>query len=89
MNALSIIALVGKLLPIIVNAINTMEELDQSAGNGKEKLAAALTIIKNTYLVAFPDAAVKFEQIQSAIEGIIAAIVNFNNLKGIFKKKTA
>lgn len=89
MNALSIATTVIKLLPVIISTIDELENLDQSAGKGKEKLQAAIIIIKNIYGVAFADAAVKFEQIQSAVESIIEAIVNFKNLTGEFKKKTA
>lgn len=87
MNAIAIATTVLKLLPVITGTIDEIEHLDQSEGKGKEKLQAAIIIIRNIYGVAFKDAPVTFDQIQTAVESIIAAVVNFKNITGQFKTR--
>jgi len=86
MNMIKIGSIVLKMMPIIVEAIHQIEELDSSSGKGQQKLQAALIILKTIYETTDPNPTVSFEQLTNTIQGVIAALVGFYNATGKFVK---
>jgi hypothetical protein len=86
MNALSLALVVLKLVPVIAEAVRSVEELDARPGNGSVKLSTVLTLVKTAVEVAYPDGSVKFEAIVTSVTTIVGALVTFYNDLGTFKK---
>lgn len=87
MSIFAAVALATKLIPIVASVVEEIELLDQTPGNGKHKLDAAIIIIKAVYDATNPEK--PFEELSEAVVKIIAAVVGFYNSVGKFTKKTA
>ena len=85
MNILEIAKSLLGLLPSVITAVKSVEDLIPDGGKGKDKLE----LVKNTLQAAYSigDATLaEFEQIWPAINAVITAVVAFMNAHGIFKK---
>ncbi len=87
MNALIIANTIIKLLPHIAATCRAVEELDETPGKGGAKLQVVLAIVKGVYEAANP--AVAFDDLRATVEKVIAAVVDFYNSIGVFRKALA
>lgn len=85
MQFIEILKLVVSLLPILIDAINTIEQAIPGKGNGQIKLDAIKNIIENTYS-ASNDISIKLEKLWPTIQNIISGIVTAFNTSSVFKK---
>lgn len=75
-----------ELLPGIIKAVRSVEDLLPEGGKGQQKLALVMEIVQKAYETAH-DAVEKFDVIRPVIEGIVASVVKFCNNVGIFKRQ--
>lgn len=83
MNFLQILKLVLQLLPLVLDAVKTVEASVNVSGNGAAKLELVKGILTNTVDIGTD---VDKAQYASAIEKTISLAVSFFNTTGIFKK---
>jgi hypothetical protein len=83
MNIISTANVILTLLPIVTDTVKNVEAV-MGAGNGKDKLALAIAIIKPLYNSSNPP--VPFDNLVSQITEMIAAVVTFYNSIKAFPK---
>jgi len=71
-----------KLIPVVIAAVKSIEELIPVSGAGKQKMDLVLTTVKD----AFDTVTTAWPTIQPILEKLIAGIVALANEFGIFKK---
>lgn len=85
MRFLQILKILIGLLPIVVEAVKTVEQALPVSGQGQQKLAMVRQMIESAYQAA-GDVEVAFEQIWPAVSAAISAAVAMFNAAGVFKK---
>lgn len=85
MQFLTIIKTILSLLPLIVEAIKTIESLVPTNSSGAIKLEAVKGIVQSSYNTA-TDMTAKFEEFWPAISGTVSSLVTLFNATGIFRK---
>jgi hypothetical protein len=86
-QALAIIGLVAKLLPLLIMAIKAVEEAIPGQGKGEAKLASVRAIMESAlFFVSVSEESPKFEQVWPALEKTTKGLVNAFNTIGEFKK---
>lgn len=83
MNFLSVLKLVLQLLPLILEAIKTVEAASNVSGNGAAKLDLVKGLLTSTVEIGND---VDKNQYGAAIEKAISLAVTFFNTIGLFKK---
>ena len=83
-NFLAIFQLVLQLLPIIVDAVRTIERAYPQAGQGVQKLAMVQAILQSAY-EDVSNAAVTFEKLWPTLRTAIGTVVALENKLGNFK----
>jgi len=84
-NYIVIIKAVLSMLPLIIEAVKTLESAFPAPGQGASKLSAVRMIVESAYSAA-SDATVKFDQLWPSIQSAISAVVSLANSTGLFKK---
>lgn len=85
MNYLAIIKLVLSLLPLIIEAVKTIESAYPMSGKGQLKLELVKSVIEQAYNSGTGFVS-KFEDVWPVIQKTIASVVAFMNETGLFKK---
>jgi hypothetical protein len=85
MSYLEIIRLVVQLLPMLIQAIQTVEAAVPQSGQGAQKIAAVKSILQSAWTTG-QAVAVPFEQAWPALQGTISALVSLFNSAGSFKQ---
>ena len=85
MQFLTLVKTILALLPLIIQAITTIEQAVPAGSTGASKLDAIKGILQSAYGAA-TDATGQFEQIWPALSGTVTTLVNLFNATGIFKK---
>lgn len=85
MQFLTTVKTILALLPLLIQAIQTIESLVPSSSTGAVKLEAVKGIVQSSYNAA-TDVTSKFEEIWPAISGTVSSLVALFNATGIFKK---
>ncbi|MBZ0105522.1 MAG: hypothetical protein K8H84_07805 [Sulfuricella denitrificans] len=85
MQFLQILKLIISLLPLLVDAIKTIEAAMPGSGQGVAKLEALRTIMQSSYSGA-ADAIGTFEQIWPKIQDVAGGLVAAFNKSGMFGK---
>jgi hypothetical protein len=85
MQFFEILKLVISLFPLLIKAIQAVEEAIPDAGRGQEKLELIKGVVQTTYETS-TKLSMSFEQLWPSLSGTIKAIVNAFNNTGIFKK---
>lgn len=83
MTYLAILKLVLQLLPLLLDAIKTVEAASNISGNGAAKLDLVKGILTNTIDIGND---VDKAQYNTAVEKTISLAVSFFNTIGLFKK---
>lgn len=83
MNWLSILKLLLQIFPLIIQAVQAVEEASGKSGNGSSKLELVKGLLTETVDVG---EAVDQKQYASAIEKTINLVVKFFNNTGVFSK---
>jgi hypothetical protein len=78
MQFLQTVRLILSLLPLIIEAVRSIEAAFPQSGQGANKLAAVRQTIEAAYAVA-NDAAVAFASLWPAIEQVVGAVVVLQN----------
>ena len=73
-----------KLIPVVIAAVKSLEELIPVSGAGKQKLDLVMATVQD----AFDGVTSAWPTIQPILEKLIAGIVNLANQFGVFKKST-
>ena len=71
-----------KLIPVVIAAVKSIEELIPVSGAGKQKLDLVMTTVQD----AFNGVTTAWPTIQPILEKLISGIVTLANEFGIFKK---
>lgn len=85
MQFLQIFKLIISLLPLLVDAIKTIEAAMPGSGNGAAKLEAVRVLVQASYTGA-SDVIGNFEQVWPKIQDVIGGIVAAFNKTGAFSK---
>lgn len=85
LKLLSILSLVAKLVPALIEAINAIEAALPRSGMGAAKLEAVLAIVRGVF-ETIKDVGVSFDDVRPALERAIGALVGLFNSSGLFKK---
>lgn len=85
MGFLEIMKIVLGLLPVILDAVKSIEAAIPVSGKGKEKMDLIKTALQTTY-DATNQTKTTFQVIWPQLESIITKVVSVYNSTGIFKK---
>lgn len=85
MHFLEVIKLVLSVLPLLIDAIKTVESVFPESGKGREKLEMIRGIVQASYETS-SKLAVSFDEIWQPIQKVISVIVGVFNTTGTFKK---
>ena len=85
MNFLQTVKTVLSLLPLIIQAIQSLEAAVPATGQGAAKLEAIKATLQAAYQGA-NDAMGSFEQLWPVIQASISSLVGLFNSTGVFKK---
>ena len=85
MQFLTTVKIILSLLPLLIQAVQAIEQAFPDGGQGKAKLDAVRNILQSAYSVA-SDVTGKFEDIWPALSGTVSAVVNLANQSGLFKR---
>lgn len=85
MGFLEIVKIVLGLLPVILDAVKSIEAAIPISGKGKEKMDLIKTALQTTY-DATNQTKTTFQVIWPQLESIITKVVSVYNSTGIFKK---
>lgn len=85
MQFLQILKLTISLLPLLVDAIKTIEAAMPGSGNGAAKLEALRVLLQSSYTGA-TDAFGTFEQVWPKIQDVAGGLVAAFNKTGVFSK---
>lgn len=85
MGFLEIVKIVLGLLPVILDAVKSIEAAIPVSGKGKEKMDLIKTALQTTY-DATNQTKTTFQVIWPQLESIITKVVSVYNSTGIFKK---
>ena len=73
-----------KLIPVVIAAVKSVEELIPVSGAGKAKMNLVMTTVQD----AFDGVIAAWPTIQPILEKLITGIVSLANEFGVFKKST-
>ncbi|MGJ0515157.1 MAG: hypothetical protein ACR65O_05320 [Methylomicrobium sp.] len=85
MKFLSILKLVVSILPLLIDAIKSVEDAIPGVGKGEAKLAAVRSAMESSYKVS-TDVQASFEEVWPVMENTVGGIVKGFNAAGVFKK---
>jgi len=85
MKYIQLLKIITSMLPLIIDAIKTIEAAIPGEGKGEAKLAAVRGILESAYTIS-NDTLGKFDDIWPAIASVIGILVQTFNKTGTFKK---
>lgn len=85
MKFLEIVKLIISMLPILIEAIKTVEAAIPGSSNGEAKLQTVRTVLESSYNVS-NDMSDKFESAWPTFKSVIDSLVSTFNKVGVFKK---
>lgn len=85
MSFINTIRLILSLLPLIVEAVNTVEKMFPQGGLGQQKLEFVRNLLEGAFKTA-TDVSVEFEKIWPPIQGLIGSLVTMYNSTKVFQK---
>ena len=85
MQYLALIKVVLALLPVIIDAVKSIEAAFPASGQGSLKLGLVRSVLQQAY-DAGTGATVKFDELWPVLQNTVASVVGFMNSAGIFKK---
>lgn len=85
MNFLTIIKTLFQLLPLVIEAVKTIEAAFPAQGAGAAKLAIVKSTLESAYTTA-TDVQGSFETLWTPLQSMISGIVSIANSTGLFKK---
>jgi len=86
MQFFEILKLIISLLPLLIKAIQAVEEAIPGGGKGADKLELLKSLVQTAYETS-NKVTVSFEQLWPSLAGTIQAIVKAFNNTGTFKKE--
>lgn len=81
MPFIEVLKLIITLLPIVIDAIKTVEKSVDAAKSGSDKLEVVKTIVQTAYTVS-TDNKPAFEALWEALQKVISGLVKLFNAKG-------
>lgn len=85
MQYITLIKTIISLLPLLIQAIQTIEGALPEGGNGAAKLAVLKSVLENAYRLT-NDIGIQFDALWPAISSIAGELVKLFNTAGTFKK---
>lgn len=85
MQYIALIKTIISLLPLVIQAVQTIESALPEGGNGAAKLALLKGIIESAYKHA-TDVSLDFDAIWPAISSVVGKVVDLFNTAGVFRK---
>lgn len=85
MQFIQTMKIILSLLPLIIQAVQAIEQAMPQSGQGAAKLEAIRQMLQSAYSVS-TDAMGPFEQIWPALSSTVSAVVGLFNSAGAFKK---
>jgi hypothetical protein len=84
MNFIEVFKLIVSILPMLIEAIKTVEAAVPGQGNGEQKLAVVRSVLESSYEVA---GNINFESVWDSIRKVVNALVSVFNKTGVFMSK--
>ena len=84
MQLIKLLQLLAAVLPLVQSAVQAVETMFPAAGQGAQKLDAALELVHGN-LAALGASAEQLQQLASPIKATVSSIVSAFNASGLFK----
>lgn len=85
MQFIEILKLIISILPLLIEAITTVENAIPGKSNGEAKLAVIKSVIETVYQSS-NDISVKIDKLWPAVQSVISGLISAFNSTGLFKK---
>ena len=86
-QVIEVVKAVVSLLPLIINAVKSIEEALPQEGVGAQKLTVIKAMLENAFKVV-QNVSVTFDQVWPVVQNVITTVVGIFNSIGVFKKNT-